>query len=113
MDDGSRAERRDDEFAHWYAAHHDRIRALSTRILRDRAAAEDVTQETLLRAWERRSTLRDEDVGAWLSVVARNLCISRLRKESRWVPLDAPATDVSDPSADPATTLEHRETRPH
>jgi RNA polymerase sigma-70 factor (ECF subfamily) len=79
-------------------------------MLRDRAAAEDVAQETLLRAWLGREQMREEDLGAWLSVVARNLCISYIRKQKKAVPTEV-LPETPDESADPAhvvTTLERR-----
>ena len=101
---------RDEEFARWYRQHHDRIRSLCTRILRDPATAEDIAQETLLRAWLGRDRMRDEDVGAWLTVVARNLAVSHLRRERRQVSTDA-VPDVADESSDPAVHVARNETR--
>lgn len=100
----------DAEFARWYTTHHDRIRALCARILRDPNAAEDIAQETLLRAWERREQMREEDLGAWLSVVARNLCLSSLRKDGRMFVTDE-VPDRPDAGADPAIEVGRRESR--
>ncbi len=102
----------DAEFARWYRSHHDRIRALCARILRDPIAAEDVAQETLLRAWERREQMREEDLGAWLSVVARNLCLSMLRKDGRLIVMDE-LPERADVWADPAIEVGRRESRRH
>jgi len=102
----------DADFAGWYRAHHDRIRALCARILRDPIAAEDVAQETLLRAWERREQMREEDLGAWLSVVARNLCLSMLRKDGRLIVTDE-LPEHADLWADPAIEVGRRESRRH
>ena len=101
---------RDEVFARWYQAHHDRIRALCARILRDPSAAEDMAQETLLRAWQRRDQMREEDLGAWLSVVARNLCLSAIRKEGRLIVTDE-LPEKADLSADPAIEVGRRESR--
>lgn len=100
----------DDAFDRWYALHFDRLRALCSRILRDPIGAEDIAQETLLRAWVRRDQLRDEDIGAWLSVVARNLCISSMRKEWRSSPTET-LPEITDPDADPAVEVATRESR--
>lgn len=69
------------------------------RMLGDRAEAEDVAQDTLLRLW-RMAPKWDQDgtasVAGWCHAVARNLCIDRMRRVSGGrasVPLD----DVSDP----------------
>jgi len=51
----------------------------------DRQAAEDVVQETLLRAWQHPETLSPErsSVRPWLFAVARNLVIDRRRARSK------------------------------
>ena len=66
----------------------------------DRVRAEDVAQETLLRAWRRFAVL-DESQGsvrAWLFTVARNIVIDDWR--SRRTRGDIPVADVPEP-ADP------------
>lgn len=77
------------------------------RMLGDRAEAEDVAQDTLLRLW-RMAPRWDQDgaasVAGWCHGVARNLCIDRMRRVAGargTVPLE----DVSDP-ADPAPGAE-------
>jgi RNA polymerase sigma-70 factor, ECF subfamily len=46
--------------------------------------AEDLVQETLLRAWEKRSTLTSSaSYRAWLYRIATNLCLDRLRSAPR------------------------------
>ncbi|AHI00694.1 sigma-70 family RNA polymerase sigma factor [Kutzneria viridogrisea] len=46
--------------------------------------AEDIVQETLLRAWRHSDSLEPEQAGPWLYTVARNLIISgHRRKEAR------------------------------
>ncbi|WP_212913895.1 sigma-70 family RNA polymerase sigma factor [Streptomyces sp. TS71-3] len=51
------------------------------RLLHDRHLAEDVVQETLIRAWRHRERLHgmDTSVRGWLFTVARNIVIDRLR----------------------------------
>ena len=100
----------DEVFARWYREHHSRIRAQCTRMLRDPAMAEDMAQEALLRAWTRHDSMREEDLGAWLSVVARNLCISALRRDKRLVSTDA-VPEALDNDADPAVAVGRLETR--
>ncbi|MFD0202507.1 MULTISPECIES: sigma-70 family RNA polymerase sigma factor [Saccharothrix] len=46
----------------------------------DHQHAEDVVQETLLRAWRHVDELTPADAGPWLYTVARNLVISGFRK---------------------------------
>ncbi|MCP3957978.1 MAG: sigma-70 family RNA polymerase sigma factor [bacterium] len=42
--------------------------------------AEDITQETLLKLWQRRDQVDPEGTRAWLLQVARNACLDRLRR---------------------------------
>ena len=55
--------------------------AYATRLLGDRQAAEDVVQETLLRAWRNPEVLVNGkgSVRGWLLTVTRNLVIDRAR----------------------------------
>jgi RNA polymerase sigma-70 factor (ECF subfamily) len=54
------------------------------RMLGSLSDAEDLVQETLLRAWEKRATLSSpEAYRAWLYRIATNLCLNRLRSISR------------------------------
>src|SRR5215831_20475617 len=62
--------------------------------------AEDLVQETLLRAWEKRATLTSpESYRAWLYRIATNLCLNMLtRAPRRSLPPDThPQSDPSSP----------------
>ena len=62
--------------------------------------AEDLVQETLLRAWEKRTTLTSPgSYRAWLYRIATNLCLDRLRSAPRRsLPPDThPVTDPTHP----------------
>ena len=62
--------------------------AVAFAILRDRGEAEDVVQETLVKAYGARWRVRNaEKFPAWLASVARNRALDVLRRR-RWVPLD-------------------------
>ena len=77
---------------------------MCTLLLKDAHLAQDVVQETFIRAW-RQGKLRQETEKAWLTRVAVNLCRDEYR--SRWfrhvdrritpedlpIPADAPAED--------------------
>jgi len=53
----------------------------ATSITRDHHAAEDVAQEAIVRAYERRDQLRDvTDMDAWLRKVVHNLAVDRMRR---------------------------------
>ncbi len=62
----------------------------------DRYEAEDITQETLLRAWQHADSLDMDEALRWLYVVARNLAISQLYRgrRARTVETSLDAADV-------------------
>lgn len=65
-------------------------------MVHDTAEAEDLTQETFLRAYRRRDTLRE--IGAqmtWLYRIATNVCLDRLRQYARRAPKESD-TDLSE-----------------
>lgn len=68
------------------------------RMLGDRAEAEDVTQEALLRLWKIAPDWDAEraQVTTWLYRVVANLCTDRLRRRGRAVALDAVAEPEDD-----------------
>ena len=68
------------------------------RMLHDRAEAEDVVQEALLRLWRQAPDWRqgEAQVSTWLYRVVANLCTDRLRRRRRSASLD----DVAEPMDD-------------
>ena len=71
------------------------------RMLGSLSDAEDLVQETLLRAWEKRATLtKPESYRAWLYRIATNLCLNTLRSvPRRFLPLDThPQSDPNSPA---------------
>jgi RNA polymerase sigma-70 factor, ECF subfamily len=81
------------------------IQAVAWLILRDRLLAEDVTIETLLTAFEKADSIRDEAaLRAWLLRVATNKALSARRSSARIVDLAAlPDTTGSRDLASDAT----------
>lgn len=74
-----------------------RLLSYTTRILRDRAEAEDVVQDAMMRLWQMAPKWQQGDakLSSWLFKVASNLCTDRLRKR-RGVGLDEIAEPVDD-----------------
>jgi RNA polymerase sigma-70 factor, ECF subfamily len=89
--------------------HIDAAYNLARYIVVDRTAAEDITQDALLRAYRGLGGLRGGDVKPWLLAIVRNASIDYLRTNRGWrnlapVGLDAveqtiPDLDVDDPEA--------------
>jgi RNA polymerase sigma-70 factor, ECF subfamily len=64
-----------------YAEHAAALHAYAQRLLAgDRFQAEDVVQETFLRAWRHADRLRSGTARAWLFTVARRIVIDRHRR---------------------------------
>jgi RNA polymerase sigma-70 factor, ECF subfamily len=64
-----------------YAEHAPALRAYVTRLLSDPYQAEDVVQETMLRAWRNAEILVPErgSVSGWLMRVAHNIAVDKIR----------------------------------
>lgn len=62
------------------------------RILGERRDAEDLTQETFIRAYQKLNTFHlDRDFGPWVRRIAANLCLNHLqaiKKSQNEIPLD-------------------------
>jgi RNA polymerase sigma-70 factor (ECF subfamily) len=68
-----------------WVAHHAGLRAYARRALRDNDLAEDLVQETFLRAWRHASSF-DHTRGSsrtWLYAIMRNLVVDATRKDAR------------------------------
>lgn len=86
--------------------HLGRVYGFATRLLGDRAEAEDVAQEAMLRMWKVAGVWRpgEAQLSSWLYRVTVNLCTDRQRKAQRRRAdsLD----DVAEPADDHATSEE-------
>lgn len=87
-----------------YNEHGRCLLAYATRLTGDRAAAEDIVQETLMRAWKHSESLVSGkgSVRGWLLTVARNLVTDRARaRAARPSEVASPTeTALADPHAD-------------
>jgi RNA polymerase sigma-70 factor (ECF subfamily) len=98
-----------------FETYHDRIYRYVSSMMQDPVEAEDLTQETFLRAYTRRDTLRDGDaLTAWLYQIATNICLDKLRARTRRAPLEADADpeEIDLPEPDKPSvqkTVEQRE----
>jgi RNA polymerase sigma-70 factor (ECF subfamily) len=103
-----------DAFEAFFARHKTAIYRTAYALTGDSQVAEEVLQDTFVRAYERRATLR---LGVsplpWLHRVALNLCYTRLRKgRLRWEPISQTLIRIlRDLSGEPHDFVERRELR--
>src|SRR3954467_14223887 len=75
------------EFAALAERHRRELHVHCYRMLGSFHAAEDLVQETLLRAWRGRAGLeRDDWFRAWLYKIATNACLDHIKRDGRRVP---------------------------
>ena len=86
-----------------YREHGRAMLAYATRLLGDRAAAEDVVQEALIRAWRHPEVLTNGkgSIRGWLLTVVRNLVTDRQRARA------ARPTEVADTGVEAAVERDH------
>jgi len=82
-------------------AHEDRVFAVCLRMLRDREAALDATQETFITVFRKASSFAGRSAfGTWLYRVAVNTCYDSMRRQGRKPTEALPEhTDPPDPAA--------------
>ncbi|MDX1620057.1 MAG: sigma-70 family RNA polymerase sigma factor, partial [Nitriliruptorales bacterium] len=70
-------------------AHGDDLYRFALHLTRDRQQAEDLVQDGLLRAWERRGQFRGESsLRTWLHRIVHNLAIDRARRSSHEIAVE-------------------------
>jgi RNA polymerase sigma-70 factor (ECF subfamily) len=87
-----------------------RILALASRMLGDRAEAEDVAQETFVRIWKHAARWRTGQArfDTWMHRVVLNLCYDRLRGQGPGPTLEADGDEAADPAPRPDEHLAER-----
>lgn len=84
------------------------LNALAYRMLRSQEDAEEVVQETFLRAWKALPKWKpNAQLSTWLHRVALNLCYDRLRKRREHVMAEPP--DMVDETPGPQGQLERQQ----
>ena len=95
--------------AEWVAAHWDSVYKLLYRLSFNRHDAEDLTQETFLRAIERQSSFKPgTNFRAWLMRIATNAFLDRQRRK-KIVRMGALTDDVTQDAPPPGQGLEDAE----
>ncbi len=92
-----------------FERHHAEVYAYLCRMVRDAAWAEDLAQETFLRAFEARASLSQvENRRAWLYRVATNLALNALKRRHRFAWLPWQAAERRSPRHDVAEAVASR-----
>jgi len=102
-----------DAFEAFFARHRGLIERTAYALVGDRQAAEEVLQDTFLRAYRHRASLRtDVSPVPWLYRVALNLCYSRLaRRRLAEEPIGDTTAELRDHTPEPADLIEREELR--
>ena len=100
-------------FEAFFARHRGLIQRTAFALTGDPQAAEEVLQDTFVRAYRHRATLRtDVSPVPWLYRVALNLCYSRLARRRLSVePLDETTSELRDHALEPLELVEREELR--
>jgi RNA polymerase sigma-70 factor (ECF subfamily) len=87
-----------ERFEALYRSSRDDVYAYVATLLRDRAAAEDVTAQAFERAYRKQRTFdrRRGEARAWLFGIARNAALDELRRRKRLATLSAEAPEEAD-----------------
>jgi RNA polymerase sigma-70 factor, ECF subfamily len=91
-----------ERFEALYRSSRDDVYSYVATLLRDRAAAEDITAQAFERAYRRRRTFdrRRGEERAWLFGIARNAALDELRRRRRLATLVGDPEDVAEPTAE-------------
>ena len=96
-------------FGSLVSAAYERLYGIAYRILRNREAAEDATQDAIVRCWRDLRGLRDpERFEAWLHRLLVNACRDLARRGRR-----RPQQTIGDPVDMPTTTDDYRQLADH
>ena len=72
-------------FEELFRSHQGRVYALCLRMVADPARAEDLTQESFVRAWQKLGSFRAQSAfGTWLHRLSVNVVLGDLRSRKRW-----------------------------
>lgn len=72
-------------FEQLYRANAGKVNGLCFRLCGQRELAEDLTQESFIRAWQKLDSFRgDSAFGSWLYRLTSNVVIGYLRQQSKW-----------------------------
>jgi RNA polymerase sigma-70 factor (ECF subfamily) len=88
-----------DAFSELFRRHYQTVRRACARRLRDIREADEVAQAAFVRAYERLDRCTgDRRFGAWVQVIANNLCVDHMRASARTSPSDEVGNDSIEPA---------------
>ena len=102
-----------DAFAALVEIHTPALERFAMRMLLERQRAEEVLQETLMKAWQQAARY-DPDrarLSTWLHQIAHNLCIDILRRQRREQPLTENADAIIGSDESPESLVQTQETQ--
>ena len=102
-----------DAFAALVEIHTPALERFATRMLLERQRAEEVLQETLMKAWQEAARYDPEKarLSTWLHQIAHNLCIDILRRQRREQPLTENADTIIGSDESPESLVQTQETQ--
>ena len=102
-----------DAFAALVEIHTPALERFATRMLLERQRAEEVLQETLMKAWQEAARYDPEKarLSTWLHQIAHNLCIDILRRQRREQPLTENADTIIGSDESPESLVQTLETQ--
>ncbi len=105
------------DFEQQVRQYQNRVFGFAQYFMKDREAAQDVTQDVLIRFWEHHSEVDDDRTLGWLLRVTRNACIDALRKRKtrrNAVTVNTDGLDrATSPRTSPADAAEASDFRSH
>jgi RNA polymerase sigma-70 factor (ECF subfamily) len=99
----------DDGFARIVQPHLDAAFNLARWLMRDPAAAEDVVQDSMLRALRYLPSFRGGSARAWVLQIVRNTALDALKQRGVTVAGPADGCDIADTAPDPEESLARAE----
>jgi RNA polymerase sigma-70 factor (ECF subfamily) len=99
-----------DAFTELTARHRRELHVHCYRMLGSFEDADDLVQETFLRAWRARGEVRDDQLRAWLYKIATNACLDAIRSRKRRAPYLQPYPDTLLDELSPDQIVVGRET---
>jgi len=89
-------------FSELFRRHYQQVRRVCARKLRDIREGDEIAQAAFVKAYERLDHCGgDRRFGAWVQVIANNLCIDHMRAQARTTPTEAPVGENEGTSHNP------------